>query len=294
MSAMSRVPKPSDHLQRDGERRHRDRSSRSIRSCTRQPIDPAQVFAQARQSTVAKTREIIDLRAEVCTRDSGLLALVRRRHRRQVRGRRAPADVRQRRQRHRRAGARVAVLVSPRRRGRRCRRIGLSTDVSVLTSLANDIGVEVVFSRQIAAFGQARRHRARAVDERQLREPAAGVRRGQAAWPADGRDLRLRRRQDGRAGQPGLPLRRAVVVDPPDPGSADDDLPHLVGAGHGRGPQQPVIDHGHGASSSRESATSSSATTASAWRSRAGWPSCELPEWVTVGRLRHQRHASGL
>jgi D-sedoheptulose 7-phosphate isomerase len=30
----------------------------------------------------------------------------------------------------------------------------LASDVSVLTSLANDVGVEVVFSRQIAAFGQ--------------------------------------------------------------------------------------------------------------------------------------------
>jgi D-sedoheptulose 7-phosphate isomerase len=32
--------------------------------------------------------------------------------------------------------------------------IGLANDVAVLTSLANDVGVEVIFARQIAAFGQ--------------------------------------------------------------------------------------------------------------------------------------------
>ena len=43
------------------------------------------------------------------------------------------------------------------------------------------------------------------------------------------------------------------------------------------------------------SATSSWATTGSAWRSPAGWPASELPDEVTrVDRLRHQRHAPGL
>jgi D-sedoheptulose 7-phosphate isomerase len=32
--------------------------------------------------------------------------------------------------------------------------ISLSSDVAVLTSLANDIGVDVIFARQVAAFGQ--------------------------------------------------------------------------------------------------------------------------------------------
>jgi D-sedoheptulose 7-phosphate isomerase len=33
--------------------------------------------------------------------------------------------------------------------------IGLASDVAVLTALSNDIGVDVVFARQIAAFGRA-------------------------------------------------------------------------------------------------------------------------------------------
>ena len=44
---------------------------------------------------------------------------------------------------------------------------------------------------------------------------------------------RLRRREDGRAGQPGLPVRRAVVLGAPDPGSADHHLPRAVGADPG-------------------------------------------------------------
>lgn len=130
--------------------------------------DVSQVLAQARQSTIAKTREIIDLRAEVATRNSGLLAA-------------CAADMAARFI----AGGRLltfgnggsatdaaeiaSLFMYPQGEpsqgepsqasaplsytGRALPAIGLSGDVSVLTSLANDIGVEVVFSRQIAAFG---------------------------------------------------------------------------------------------------------------------------------------------
>jgi D-sedoheptulose 7-phosphate isomerase len=116
--------------------------------------DLSQVLAQARASTIAKTREIIDLRAEVCTRNSGLLAA-------------CATDLAARFV----AGGRLltfgnggsatdaaeiaSLFMVP--AGEKPQvplpAIGLSGDVSVLTSLANDIGVEVVFSRQIAAFG---------------------------------------------------------------------------------------------------------------------------------------------
>ena len=57
----------------------------------------------------------------------------------------------------------------------------LSNDTAVVTALCNDIGVEVVFARQVAAFGAAGRHRGGAVHQRQLGEPAAGPDGGRAA-----------------------------------------------------------------------------------------------------------------
>ena len=49
----------------------------------------------------------------------------------------------------------VTLFLQPGRRRRRAaaRPLGLASDPSVLTALANDIGVDVVFARQIAAFG---------------------------------------------------------------------------------------------------------------------------------------------
>jgi D-sedoheptulose 7-phosphate isomerase len=115
--------------------------------------DPAQVLAQAYQSTAAKTREIIDLRTEVCARSSGLLAL-------------CATDMAARFA----AGGRlltfgnggsatdaadlVTLFLHPPGDARCLPAIGLANDVGVLTALANDIGVEVVFSRQIEALGR--------------------------------------------------------------------------------------------------------------------------------------------
>ena len=72
---------------------------------------------------------------------------------------------------------------------------GLANDTSVVTALCNDIGVEVVFARQLAAFGTAGGHRGRAVHQRQLREPGARLRRGEPARDAHHRPGRLRGRQ---------------------------------------------------------------------------------------------------
>jgi D-sedoheptulose 7-phosphate isomerase len=116
-------------------------------------MDPGQVVAQARQSTVAKTREIIDLRAEVCSRNSELLgSCAKDMAARFATGGRmltfgnggSATD----------AQEIAALFMYPQDAATSLPAIGLASDVSVLTSLANDIGVEVVFSRQIAAFGR--------------------------------------------------------------------------------------------------------------------------------------------
>ncbi|HEY2518987.1 MAG TPA: SIS domain-containing protein [Streptosporangiaceae bacterium] len=118
--------------------------------------DPAAVLQQVQASTVAKIAEIAELRRTVAERDAGRLAECAA----EAAGRFA-------------AGGRLfafgnggsatdaaqlaTLFLHP---GRGTGRdwpplpaLGLASDTSVLTALANDVGVEVVFARQLAAFG---------------------------------------------------------------------------------------------------------------------------------------------
>src|SRR5262249_50213515 len=116
-------------------------------------VDAGQVVAQARQSSMTKVREIIALRDEVCSRNSGLLGS-------------CAMDMAARFA----AGGRLltfgndgsatdaqevaALFMYPQDADTSLPAIGLASDVGVLTALANDVGVEVMFSRQIAAFAR--------------------------------------------------------------------------------------------------------------------------------------------
>ena len=115
-------------------------------------------------------------------------------------------------------------------RAGRCPRSAWPATPSVLTALSNDIGVEVVFARQLAAFGGqddiAVGLSTSGNSDNLLRAFDEASRRGHA----DHRHRRLRRRQDGRAGQHRLPVRRAVLVGAPDPGGPDHDLPRRCGS----------------------------------------------------------------
>ena len=75
-------------------------------------------------------------------------------------------------------------------------RPAVSSKPAVLTALANDVGFELVFSRQIIAQ-PTRRHRARLLDERRLGERAPCLRRGGATRAADDRARGQPRRCDG-------------------------------------------------------------------------------------------------
>ena len=91
--------------------------------------------------------------------------------------------LRQRRELHRRGHGS--------RRCSRARRSGvplaarcLADDEAVLTALGNDVGFELVFSRQIIAHAGTGRHGVRHLDQRRLENVLARVRGGEAAWPA--------------------------------------------------------------------------------------------------------------
>jgi D-sedoheptulose 7-phosphate isomerase len=113
--------------------------------------DIAAVLEQVRQSTVAKADEILRLRREVAAADSArLLACARDMARRFAAGGRLLAfgnggsatDAQQ-----------VATLfLSPGGMATALPSLSLASDAAVLTALSNDIGVDVVFARQIAAM----------------------------------------------------------------------------------------------------------------------------------------------
>ena len=119
------------------------------------PSDLPAVLDQVRASTVAKAEEILGLRRAVCARDAARLE----RCAHDAAGRFA-------------AGGRLfafgnggsatdaqqlaTLFLNPGPDARPLPAFCLANDTSVVTALCNDIGVDVVFARQIAAFGTPR------------------------------------------------------------------------------------------------------------------------------------------
>ena len=114
--------------------------------------DLAAVLDQVRASTVAKAAEIGELRRAVGARDGARLAeCARQAAARFAKGGRlfafgnggSATDAQQL----------ATMFLHPGGDTRPLPAFGLANDTSVVTALANDIGVDVVFARQLAAFG---------------------------------------------------------------------------------------------------------------------------------------------
>jgi D-sedoheptulose 7-phosphate isomerase len=110
------------------------------------------VLEQVRQSTVAKAAEVLQLRQSVLDRDGArLLACAQHMATRFGAGGRlltcgnggSATD----------AGQLAALFLHPGGAARPLPALSLAGDTAVLTALANDIGVDVVFARQVAALG---------------------------------------------------------------------------------------------------------------------------------------------
>jgi D-sedoheptulose 7-phosphate isomerase len=115
--------------------------------------DVGAVLEEVRRSTVAKAEEIIELRRVVCDRDGErLLACADDMAMRFAAGGRllvfgnggSSSDAQQL----------VTLFLNPGSGTRPLPAFALPSDSAVVTALCNDIGVEVMFSRQIAAFGR--------------------------------------------------------------------------------------------------------------------------------------------
>jgi D-sedoheptulose 7-phosphate isomerase len=114
--------------------------------------DLSAVLEQVRASTIAKTEEIIGLRRAVCERDAARLArCAQAAAARFAAGGRlfafgnggSATDAQQL----------ATLFLNPGPGARPLPAFGLANDTSVVTALCNDVGVDVVFARQIAAFG---------------------------------------------------------------------------------------------------------------------------------------------
>jgi len=113
--------------------------------------DLPEVLEQVRQSTVAKVTEIVQLRRAVRDADSSrLLACAREMAGRFAAGGRllsfgnggSATDAQQL----------ATLFLAPAGKARPLPALSLASDAAVLTALSNDIGVDVVFARQVAAF----------------------------------------------------------------------------------------------------------------------------------------------
>ena len=81
--------------------------------------------------------------------------------------------------------------------GRAWPAIDLTEDPGILTAIANDIGIEAIFSRQVIAYGLAGDALIALSTSGNSRERDRGARRGAPPGPCDDRDGRLRRRPGG-------------------------------------------------------------------------------------------------
>ena len=115
--------------------------------------DLSAVMAQVRASTVAKAEEILELRRTVCARDGARIQeCARQAAARFGTGGRlfafgnggSATDAQQL----------ATLFLNPGGQARPLPAFGLANDTSVVTALCNDIGVDVVFARQIAALGR--------------------------------------------------------------------------------------------------------------------------------------------
>jgi len=121
------------------------------------------VLEQVRRSTVAKAGEITELRRVISARDGArLMACAADAAARFAAGGRLLAfgnggsatDAQQLATMFLNPGGTVSASTDPSGTGRPLPALGLASDTSVITALCNDIGVDVVFARQIAAFGR--------------------------------------------------------------------------------------------------------------------------------------------
>ena len=139
-------------------------STRCSPTCARSVLMKADEIARAARADAARRR------ARRCARPRPRCAAC-------FDARRHAARARQRRLGDRRDGRRRRPRAPPPAAGAPRRALDLTADPAILTAIANDIGAEAIFARQVIAYGARGRRAARALDERRLAQ------RDRRRWP---------------------------------------------------------------------------------------------------------------
>src|SRR5262252_4266669 len=108
--------------------------------------DLADLMAEVRASTLAKTKEIAELRGIVAAREASRLANCAEDMAAQFAAGNGGSATD--------AQELATLFLSPGGDAAALPAFGLANDTSVVTALCNDVGVDVVFARQLAAFGR--------------------------------------------------------------------------------------------------------------------------------------------
>ena len=177
----------------------------------------------------SRRREVGELRAQTLGENAAVLGALPRACARPQRGR-APARPRQRRLRHRRHGRRGGLSLPARPALDPRPALDLTEDAAILTAIANDIGTEAIFSRQVIAHGRpgdtllAISTSGNSANVIAALEEARG-----AAW------TRSRWSGTTAAGWPRAPCRardrHALGAHPAHPGGPGERVPRAAGAG---------------------------------------------------------------
>ncbi len=108
--------------------------------------------------------------------------------------------------------------------------IDLTGDPAILTAIANDVGVEAIFSRQVIAYGRRGRRARGPLHQRRLGECDLRAGGGPAAGAGHDRVRRLRRRPHRCRGAGRPRGGHALAAHPADPGGAGERLPRPLRA----------------------------------------------------------------
>ena len=132
----------------------RARRASSTRSSARASTTSRRWSRTCAARSLAKAEEVGELRAQTLEDNREELLAAAAGAPRRPRGGRPPARTRQRRLRHRRDGRSGRLPHPPDPRWQARRALDLTEDPAILTAIANDIGTEAIFARQVIAHGR--------------------------------------------------------------------------------------------------------------------------------------------
>ena len=196
-----------------------------------QENDLEAVVDDVRRSVLAKAAEVGELRAQTLTENRDAAG---RRGGRRCAATSTPAAALLALGNGGSATDAMDVVADFARRPAAARALDLTEDAAILTAIANDIGTEAIFARQVIAHGRAGDALLAISTSGNSANVIAALGRGAPARPAHDRAGRLRRRAGRGRGARRPRDRHALGAHPAHPGGAGERLPRAARAGRAR------------------------------------------------------------